>query len=149
MSTINPAQTHQKKGLRATEQYLAPHTKEKREQSGYDIYPCFGAAGPIHAGLDSLIAWMLGRRANIIIDGYVGVQWEAFAGQLRERLAAKQIPARFININTALKPDTAREALTAPYLGGNDPSSGKYSTASWQTSSPRKPSIPSSRKKTG
>ncbi|MGE7774172.1 class I mannose-6-phosphate isomerase [Chitinophaga sp. NPDC101104] len=125
MSTINPAQTQQQHRFRATEQFLAPPTKEKREQAGYDIYPCFTATGPIHAGFDSLLTWILQRRANIIIDGYVGVQWEDFISALQTRLAALQTNARFVNVNTALIPAADRDALVASSLGNGDPLFGK------------------------
>lgn len=128
MSTTISAQTQQKDRFRATDQYLAPHTKEKKEQSGYDIYPCFEAAGPIHTGFDSLLTWILQRKSDIILDGYVGVNWEAFISQLKTRLAQQNITTTFVDVNAALLSGADREALLAPSLGNGDPLFGKVFT---------------------
>lgn len=57
----------------------------------------------------------------LAIDGYHGVQWDAFVERLQQALDALGVSAKWIAIDTTLKsPDVLRTEL-APFLGGDDP----------------------------
>ncbi|WP_198652078.1 class I mannose-6-phosphate isomerase [Chitinophaga deserti] len=129
MSTSFSSQT-QSSQLRATDQFLAPKTKDTLQHTGYDIYPCFSAQGPVFSGFDTLLSRILQYQSYIIIDGYAGVQWEAFISQLKIQLAQQNISASFVDVNTALLPHSGRDALLADSIGNSDPLFGKIFTGS-------------------
>jgi mannose-6-phosphate isomerase class I len=73
-------------------------------------------AGSIQSGYGSLANWMIGRNV-ILIDGYVGNDWEYIAGCLERELTAAGITVNLVYTSTLMKPANEIERLVAPFLG--------------------------------
>ena len=110
--------------LRNTTQYIIPEKKATTEQ-GYDIYPAFKIEGPIHNDFDSLCGWIISQKKNIVIDGYSGVYWDQFIGQLNQQLIFRGKTVHWINIDTTLKTPGVIDKLIEDHLQLHDPVFGK------------------------
>lgn len=107
--------------FRKTSQKLAPVVHNPPPPGNYDIYPGFPIGdGAISTGFDSLASRLIAHR-RIIIDGYGGVLWDSFREGLDTSLRALGADPLWVNINDALLPADAIEALVEPFLGGDDP----------------------------
>ncbi|MEC5146984.1 class I mannose-6-phosphate isomerase [Chitinophaga sp. 212800010-3] len=125
---LSPIREQQMTASRATEQHLIPLTKDRQDITGYNIYPSFPATGPIYTGFEALASWIIQQSANVVIDGYSGVFWEAFIGKLQEQLVLQNIAANYIAVADALQPNSAIADLIASSIGGDDPLFGKRFT---------------------
>ena len=106
---------------RKTAQYLLPKTRLDTDSKGYTIYPAFKIEPQkIHWGYKSL-ADSIKNQSTIILDGYVGVDWDEVHTQLTLHLKALQLTVHTINITDCLKPEEAIQTMVDPFLGGNDP----------------------------
>jgi mannose-6-phosphate isomerase class I len=105
---------------RKTTQPLMPPVIAEREippVGQYDIYPFARLeAGSIRSGYDSLANWMMGRTV-ILIDGYIGNDWEYIAGCLEQQLKAAGTAVKVVYTSTLMKPAAEVDALVAPFLG--------------------------------
>lgn len=96
----------------------------------YDHLPSFPLAdGAVRSGYDALAAELgeaiaQGHR-RIAVDGYGGVGWDDVRRRLRAALTERGIQVRWLDVGSCLLPESALEALLAPYLGGDDPLFGK------------------------
>jgi mannose-6-phosphate isomerase class I len=88
--------------------------------SSYTILPTHQAKGKIYDGYDTL-ATLLGEEKLYILDGYIGVNWEAVVESLTAELRLKNIKFDLISFEDAWKSETEIETLVSPYTGGNDP----------------------------
>ncbi|OHX64791.1 hypothetical protein NH26_22295 [Flammeovirga pacifica] len=111
---------------RNTKQYLMPSQVEGTEKGNYNIYPSHQLTeGEIKVGYNGL-ASVLKDKNTILLDGYVGVDWEAVTSQLLEELKAEGVQnASFLTIESALKPQEEIDQLVTPFTGGDDPIFGK------------------------
>ena len=106
---------------RKTDQFIIPVTKKKFTKETYDIlpvHPVFG--GNIGLGYEEL-ASKLANENTIILDGYIGVDWEEVILSL---VSAFQHLGRTVityDISRCLKSAEDIEKLVKPYLGGDDP----------------------------
>ncbi|MBB3701342.1 ROK family protein [Flammeovirga yaeyamensis] len=125
-AAIHFTKTISNKMTRNTKQYLMPSKVEGTEKGQYNIYPSHQLTeGEINIGYASLAQSIKGNN-KILLDGFVGVDWEAVTSQLLDALKAEGIQkATFLNLDGALKSDKEIEELVAPYLGGDDPIFGK------------------------
>jgi mannose-6-phosphate isomerase class I len=115
--------------FRKTTQALAPAKHTPLPAGQYDIYPGFDiGAGKIDAGYDA-IALRLSSHAIVILDGFGGVLWEDFRNKLHAALVALGKTVAWHNIDDALKPKAAIDALIDPFLGGDDPIFGTRFTS--------------------
>ncbi len=106
---------------RQTTQHLAPSQHPGVIDGHYDLYPAHPVGpGQIEIGYDALAA-KIATSPRVIIDGYVGVLWGRFRESLDAALRRKGVGARWLNIETALRPEAAIDWLAAPFLGGDDP----------------------------
>jgi mannose-6-phosphate isomerase class I len=109
------------KPWRNTTQALAPAIHTPTPAGQYDIYPGFPIGpGKIALGYTALAEQLAGQR-QVIIDGYGGVLWEKLRAELEAALQAQGVQAAWVDVEQALKPEAAIEALVAPFLGGDDP----------------------------
>lgn len=112
------------KQIRNSKQPIMP-VEENEPTNGYQIYPSFQLTyGLISKGFDSLAEEIISENA-IIIDGYVGVLWSNFIGQLTEALDNKGIDVIAYSIEAAYKDEILVNDMIRPYLGGDDQSFGK------------------------
>tara|TARA_R110002020_G_scaffold97708_6_gene233215 strand:- start:33813 stop:35582 length:1770 start_codon:yes stop_codon:yes gene_type:complete len=110
---------------RHTSQFLMPVTKEKGHSNSYDINPAHILhEGTIEIGYDTL-ADRLSKEKVILLDGYVGVDWEEVIMELLPILKSKGRSIHLVDIQTCLKPEAEIGAMVDPYLGGDDPIFGK------------------------
>jgi mannose-6-phosphate isomerase class I len=89
--------------------------------AGYDIYPAHPLGpGQIQQGFD-LLAERLADADRVVIDGFMGVDWEGLRAGLEAALERRGRRARWQDVTTALRPEPAVDALVGPFLGGDDP----------------------------
>jgi mannose-6-phosphate isomerase class I len=105
---------------RKTTQPLMPATTAERQlppAGQYDMYPFARLeAGSIQSGYASLANWMIGRNV-ILIDGYIGNDWEYIGSSLERELTAAGVAVNLVYTSTLMKPAPEVEALVAPFLG--------------------------------
>ncbi|UYQ94156.1 class I mannose-6-phosphate isomerase [Chitinophaga horti] len=116
---------------RKTTQPLMPATTEAKQLTPagtYDIYPFASlGAGNIHRGYASLAEWIMGRQV-VLIDGYIGNDWEYIGSSLEKELAAAGMIVNIVYTSTMLKSPAEVEALVAPFLGEKGAVWGKRAT---------------------
>ncbi len=106
---------------RRTSQYLIPVLKNDRDVSSYDIYPSFPIEkDAIQVGYATM-AKEIGKEATVILEGYIGVDWDEVCTSLRSEFQNLGRSPYFINITDFLKPEDEIKSLVEPYLGGDDP----------------------------
>lgn len=110
---------------RLSNQPQVPLEKRKKDSDSYDIFPAFelGPAG-IQTGYGSLFE-KLETSNKIILDGYVGVDWDEISSAISAYFSKKGKEHVLINCADYYKPTSEIEKLIAPYLGGDDPVFGK------------------------
>ncbi|WP_084812329.1 ROK family protein [Flammeovirga pacifica] len=125
-AAVHFSKTITNKMTRNTKQYLMPSQVEGTEKGNYNIYPSHQLTeGEIKVGYNGL-ASVLKDKNTILLDGYVGVDWEAVTSQLLEELKAEGVQnASFLTIESALKPQEEIDQLVTPFTGGDDPIFGK------------------------
>ncbi len=110
---------------RKTTQHLIPLKKADTKHNTYDIYPSFHLdEDKIHIGYNTL-AKKIANEKTVILDGYIGVDWDEVLNQLSLALKNIGLNVAFLNINICLKPENDIQTLVAPFLGGDDPIFGK------------------------
>jgi len=106
---------------RKTSQYLIPVLKNNRNVSSYDIYPSFPIKkNAICVGYATL-AKEISKEASVILEGYIGVDWDEVCNSLRSEIHYLGLTPNFINITGFLKPEDEIKSLVEPFLGGDDP----------------------------
>ena len=103
---------------RKTSQHLIPISKNNPCETTYDIYPSSPAEkGSIKIGYVTL-AEEISTARSVILDGYVGVDWEEVRSSLDSGLRIMGLNPSFININDFLKPEEKISSLVEPFFGG-------------------------------
>ncbi len=106
---------------RNTSQHLIPLKKEKRDYTAYEVYPSFHLSdGSIQSGYETL-AEQLALKKKVILDGYIGVDWDEVLGSLKDLLVKKGLRVATFNIKDFLKSEDEILSLVCPFLGGDDP----------------------------
>jgi len=106
---------------RKTSQELIPLYKKKDKESSYDIYPSFPVdRDTISVGYATL-AKNLSQETTVIIDGYIGVDWNEVYHSLQSELQKMGLKPCFYNISDFLKSEDEIKSMVTPYLGGDDP----------------------------
>ncbi|WP_422083006.1 class I mannose-6-phosphate isomerase [Ulvibacterium sp.] len=106
---------------RNTAQPLLPLKKEKRDDTAYDLYPSFHLSdGSIQNGYETLAEDLILKK-KVILDGYIGVDWDEVIGSLTSLLEKKGSRVATFNIADFLKPEAEILSLVRPFLGGDDP----------------------------
>ncbi len=105
---------------RKTTQPLLPATTAERKPlpaGRYDMYPFASlGSGRIQSGYATLANWMKGRNV-ILIDGYIGNDWEYIASSLERELRAAGVAVNLVYTSNLMKSEAEIEALVAPFLG--------------------------------
>jgi mannose-6-phosphate isomerase class I len=105
---------------RKTTQDLRP-ISARALNDAYDLYPAFDLpGGVISLGFDAL-AQQLAPHRRVILDGFPGVFWQHVRDQLDSALKTRGVSAAWFNVEDALLPPAAIDALVQPFLGGDDP----------------------------
>lgn len=113
---------------RNSQQYLIPEKKEIRTNNTYDIYPAHPVSkGKIEVGYETL-ANRLAEEQTIILDGYVGVDWDEVINALSSELKKKSKTVQLLDIKDCLKPESDIQKMVEPFLGGDDPIFGFRTT---------------------
>ncbi|QCX40401.1 hypothetical protein FF125_18850 [Aureibaculum algae] len=113
---------------RKTSQFLLPLEKPSHHKNVYDIYPSVHIKdGFIGEGYETLVDEIC-KEEIIILDGYVGVDWEEVSGSFVQILRNKGLSVATCNMQDYLKSEDEIEQMVDPYLGGDDPVFG-YRTA--------------------
>lgn len=91
--------------------------RQKPPAGRYDTYPFAGlGSGRIKCGYASLAKWMMGHNV-ILMDGYIGNDWEYIGSSLERELAAAGAAVNVVYVSTFMKPEAEIETLVAPFLG--------------------------------
>jgi len=110
---------------RKTSQKLVPLLQDKEPRNSYDIYPAFSTdRRKINVGYKSLTE-EISKQKNIILDGYIGVDWKEVRKSIASSFDEKGKKIKFISTGELLKPEQEIKELVAPFLGGDDPVFGK------------------------
>ncbi len=114
------------KNKRCSSQYVMPISEEKEAiKEGYRIYPSYEInKGSIERGYKSL-AKEISAYKSIAIDGYLGVYWDDFIGQLTKELKLLGVDSIAFATQAALKDQMDIDHMIAPFLGEDDPVFGK------------------------
>ena len=87
----------------------------------YDIYPDHDlGCGKVHDSYGELARRVAGC-GTVVVDGYVGVDFDRFVSDLNSALVDLGVKAVWWRVDSAMKPSAEVDRLIAPYLGGDDP----------------------------
>lgn len=113
---------------RKTSQFLMPYQKNYDAVKAYDIYPSFKLEdGVISIDIKEL-ANSLKESKTLIIDGYVGVNFDGFKGQLSEALSELNLSSNWVNVKQAFLSEEKVDALIEPFMGESDSIFGTRAT---------------------
>ena len=88
---------------RKTTQDLIPLQKDASKQNTYDIYPSFHIENDkIQIGYNTLAEKIVPEK-TVILDGYIGIDWNEVITKLNSTLKNKSLNVGFMNINSCLK----------------------------------------------
>lgn len=106
---------------RKTDQYIIPVKKKKITHKTYDILPVHPVfEGKIGLGYEDLASNLVNEN-TLILDGYIGVDWEEVISSLQFSFQALGRSVSTYDIAQCLKSERDIEELVQPYLGGDDP----------------------------
>lgn len=110
---------------RLSNQPQIPIEKRNQNPHAYDLFPAFELGlGKIHTGYESIFE-KFETAKKIILDGYVGVDWDEISAAASSFFSRKNTAFILINCADYYKSSSEIQELTAPYLGGDDPVFGK------------------------
>lgn len=113
---------------RKTSQHLLASQKQARLSTEYDIYPTVKlASGKLSQGIEAL-AEQLKTQKQIILDGYIGVYWQAIREALEEQFQAAGLRVSWQDISSTYYSEEDILSNIKPFLGGDDPLFGKRYT---------------------
>lgn len=105
---------------RNTSQLLLPIKKKNLNGQTYDIYPTFPLRnGTIKTGYKSL-ADEIAIKKVVILDGYVGVDWDEISTTLINLLKDKGLTVKAFDIQNFLKGENEINKMVEPFLGDTD-----------------------------
>jgi len=116
--------------IRKTDQFLLPVLKNHTPKESYDIYPSFSTQDYlIQKGYSTLVEH-ISEEKIIILDGYVGVDWQEVVTQLSKLFVEKGKKVHSYSIQQCLKSEEEISQMISPFLGGEDPIFGKRTNLS-------------------
>lgn len=118
-----------KKSVRDSVSSVLPLKKDRKQDSGYDIYPSFSLENDsIKEGFKSLSDYINRTFSDkLIIDGNVGTCWPDIIHKINTELAREGKKSYWFNVDAALKNEVEINSMLESNLGGNDPLFGfKY-----------------------
>lgn len=106
-----------------------PQNAQDYPRGPFDTEPTFPLdEGLISSGYEHLAQKLLdlaGFRV-LVIDGFHGVDWDAFKAELNGVLKQQDLSATWIDISQCYKQDTLIREMVEPFLGGDDPIFGTH-----------------------
>jgi len=109
---------------RGTRQPVMP-AQIQSTSNGYTIYPFFPVgSGKIQGGYDSLVDW-LSEHKQVMVDGYVGVDWNGIRLALDAAFGKRGLRVNWIDTSAFLKAEAELDVLVSPYMGAVDSVWGK------------------------
>lgn len=113
---------------RLTNQFLIPEKKISNEINSYDIYPAHHIPnGEIALGYGTLADRLL-EEPVLILDGYVGVDWEEVSNNLMRIFKERGKTVKAFDIRECYKSEDHIQKMIDPFLGGDDPLFGYRTT---------------------
>lgn len=113
---------------RVSDQPLIPVEKIGHNPPAYDIYPSFSLEnGTIEVGYEAL-AEVIWKEETVILDGYIGIDWNEVGVALFTLLKNKGLSISTINIQDYLKAESEIKSMVAPFLGDDKSIFGKKTT---------------------
>lgn len=111
---------------RTSNQPLLPLTIDSANHETYHMFPAFHSDNRVQEGFDSLAEIIL-KQKTVIIDGYVGVFWDQFIGQLQKAMQAANKKVFWYDVSTCLKDPEQINTIITKSINGDDPVFGtKY-----------------------
>lgn len=112
-------------------QPLLQKTQTEYEQGFYDCFPAFDLKDEtINQGYDILANHIIGNVPKglrvLVIDGFLGVNWQTFRQNLSQVLSEKNITPDWLDINTCLNEESEIRNRVEPFMGGDDPVFGTH-----------------------
>ena len=115
---------------KSSQPLLPQHIDKSAETKEYQMYPFRSLEqGSIQSGYDSLAEW-IAEQKNVMIDGFVGNDWNTIRQHLSHFLKQKSIRVLWFEASAFLKSEEETESLVAPFLGEKDDVWGKRTTLS-------------------
>jgi len=106
---------------RNTQQFLIPEKKIGNPNNTYDIYPSHHISeGKINAGYKTLANKLISE-TTLILDGYIGVDWDEIINALTSLFKEKGKTFKAHDIKNFLRPEEEIHKIVTPFLGGDDP----------------------------
>ncbi len=113
---------------RKTTQQLIPLKNDPTKSDTYNLYPSFNIGkGKVHFGYKALAKKLIHEKI-ILLDGYIGVDWNEVQYELISAFQNEGCKVNTINISDCLKPEGEIYAMVEPFLGGDDPIFGYKAT---------------------
>ena len=115
---------------RRTTQELMPEKVDKIEEvsNQYRLYPYHSlSGGKIYAGFSSLANYICAHQ-TILIDGYVGVDWEFIQLQLDQHFKLLGLRVNWLKTEDYFKSESEIDSMVKPFLGSSDSVWGKNTT---------------------
>jgi len=105
---------------RETTQYLMPSQMKENTKMGYEVYPTFKLEENRIFDNLKLFVKRISKRNSIIIDGYIGVDFEGFRRKLDDEFNVLGKTVSWVNIELALKSEERINQMIEPFMGDND-----------------------------
>lgn len=106
---------------RKTKQFLIPIKKSKDLECNHEIYPSHSIShGNIAVGYQTL-AEELSKKHILLLDGYLGVDWNEVISSLITVFRHKGLSINTISVLDYLKSEVEINTLIEPYLGRDNP----------------------------
>ncbi|AWW32950.1 hypothetical protein DN752_24065 [Echinicola strongylocentroti] len=110
---------------RLSNQPQVPVQETDRPSHSYTLFPSFDlGSSRIGQGYESLFD-QINAGQVLIMDGYVGVDWQEISTALKQYLTNQNLAFELINMADFYKPTNEILEMIAPDLGGDDPVFGK------------------------
>jgi predicted NBD/HSP70 family sugar kinase/mannose-6-phosphate isomerase class I len=123
------SETIRKEWRKSSQALMPAHQSGTGKTTGqYNIYPFQSiGAGTIFSGYGSLAEWIATQKL-VIIDGYVGTDWEMILQQCSVYFREKNINAVWYQTSAFEKDEAEIEAMVQPFLGEENSVWGKKTT---------------------
>ena len=115
---------------RATDQFIMPLKKPKKEKNVFDIYPAHNLGrNKIQTGFNSL-AKNITHGKTICLDGFSGIEWSIIIDELLQTQELKNSNINLIDFSDFLKSEDDIKSMLDPFLGEEDSLWGRRCTLS-------------------
>jgi len=113
---------------RKTSQFLMPYHLNRKSRESYRIFPSYKLEDDKISIDINKLAKQLAKSKTLIVDGYIGVNFEGFKEQLSDALTAINISSNWISVEKAYLDEEGINRLITPFLGEGDSIFGTRAT---------------------